>query len=244
MKIVGINARGVVIGKPNVLVLFTNERTIVLANDITQKQYHTILDIADPLPPLCTPEWALYSMENGEKVRKRGWENGEYCYLKRGNVRYSGDFYMFPIKTWLKHVMAESVTDDWEIYTEPVAKFANIKPHDWIKYANGKCYQVRKILAGSGFCLNGMEFPWHTFDGVQEPDGKIRGSWCVKTIKPSEVVVDLGNGLKGTISSNYFLDGYFILKTKIGKIMLNLANFNKPFQQMIRDLLEQIEEEK
>ena len=137
-------------------------------------------------------DWALYQMMQGKCV----------CHVKAPSIKY------YRPTHYVKRVMRENCTDDmydavwmegadptgWEIYKEPEPEY---KVGDWVEVeCQNKLYHKQVLFVTEERV--GFEFsettPSVCFDGTPSHIFKF-----IRKLDPSEVVLDFGSGIKGTI---------------------------------------------
>jgi hypothetical protein len=119
---------------------------------------------------------------------------------------------------------------------EPEPKFA---VGDWVEYSDGTLQQAI-IEAYSGQPGEQMVYVWHpqTAHSAKTPLQSI-----TRKLDPSEIVLDFGNGIKGTIR-RYRGEQIRIYDGDINLACLAISYVTEPMQTTVRKLLAAIEEER
>ena len=143
-------------------------------------------------------EWALYQMIKGEKICHYKSPSIMCCehagYIRR-EVRYNCVDHM-SVSVWLNG----ADKNGWQIYDEPKPKSKNIIhgyiPGDWVEFINARGHKLQgKYLSNAcdhAFIVRVRDTTHNTRCVV--PVTKI-----IRKLDPSEVVLDFGSGISGTI---------------------------------------------
>lgn len=173
-------------------------------------------------------DWALYQMMQGNSVTDFNtvyWYNGEYVVWKKpdavGNVVQSPE-------RWL----AEKADAGWQIY-EPKPKYI---AGDWVEYVcdnNGNRTHARVIeMPTKKHCLAHLE-------SFHEDRIRVEENAITRKLKPSEVILDFGNGIKGKVSIyQETSDGIWV-----GRHVIHMPDIAEPMRTTVLELLKAQSEE-
>jgi hypothetical protein len=190
----------------------------------------------EPLAPEGTAEWAWQMAKLGIETK---CSRGKIRISKSGMIEvcYNGMAYAMPMtqspenRQYVINKMRECSPDGWQLYEpEPEPKFA---VGDWVEFRD-----IEGIKHG---IIEGRREEYSVLcNGVSQSVGD---KFITRKLNPSEIVLDFGNGIRGTIRRSRG-EQIRIYDGDINIACLAISYVTEPMQTTVRKLLAAIEEER
>lgn len=190
----------------------------------------------EPWPAIGSLDWAIQMMRAGEKICHSNWkDSGRISMVDENTVRWESDIsetYIGNLDDWARPMSDKYKASGWQIY-EP-------KPHyqvgDWVEL---NCYwnhqgQIKEMFCAGKYQIDGIEFnrslPTFTITGLS---GEFYYSSITRKLKPSEVILDFGSGIKGKVSIyQETSDGIWV-----GRHVIHMPDIAEPMRTIVLELL-------
>ena len=188
-------------------------------------------EIYEPQPKIGSLGWAIQRMREGEKIFRPDWadKTARISMVVEDKITWESDalgITIMDMRKWDSRILGEYRNSGWQIY-EPKPKYI---AGDWVEYVcdiNGNRTHARVIeMPTKKHCLAHLE-------SFHEDRIRVEEKAIIRKLKPSEVVLDFGKGIKGKVRKY----GESSDMAWIGKHMIFMPDIAEPMRTTVLELL-------
>lgn len=153
----------------------------------------------EPWPAIGSLDWAIQRMRDGEKIFRPDWadKTARISMVVEDKITWESDalgITIMDMRKWDSRILGEYRNSGWQIY-EP-------KPHyqvgDWVEVCSDEnVYPCEVVKVGKDSIS--IDFAGNYRTVPTDNSVSMTGIKLIRKISPHEVVLDFGNGIKGTI---------------------------------------------